>query len=81
MTVCIGELHPGTCLKLPHETPRNDEGKRELDMVAQKEADRRAALQGSDRITDWAKRNQYSIIGTSWLAGVGASSAIIMRDR
>jgi len=59
----------------------NDAGKTELDQKAQRERERLAALKPTDRIAEWSKRNQYSIIAGSWLGSMGVASAVIMRDR
>lgn len=59
----------------------SDKGKIELDEQAERERARLQALNTPDRIAEWSKRNQYSIIGTSWLGGMSVASAVIMRDR
>jgi len=47
----------------------------------QKEMMRIQSLSQGERLTDWAKRHQYSLIGGSWAVSMGIASAIVMRNR
>lgn len=38
-------------------------GKRELDRKAQEEADRWDRMSGADKFKEWAKRNQWTMVG------------------
>jgi hypothetical protein len=60
---------------------RSDVGRKELALQHQREGARLESLKASDRMQDWAKRHQYSILGGSWAASMALASAIVMRDR
>ena len=60
---------------------RSDAGKAELDAQLLKEKERIQSLTQGERITDWAKRHQYGLIGGSWAVSMGIASAIVMRNR
>ncbi|KZS97837.1 hypothetical protein SISNIDRAFT_198213 [Sistotremastrum niveocremeum HHB9708] len=56
-------------------------GKEEIDAVAQREQDRWNNLKTSEKLSEWATKHQYGIIGGSWAVSMGIASAIVMRDR
>lgn len=60
---------------------RRDAGKVELDAQAQREKQRIESLAQGERLSDWAKRNQYSLIGGSWAVSMGIATGIVMRAR
>lgn len=60
---------------------RTGVGKEELDTVAQREQDRWNRLKTNEKVTEWATRHQYGIIGGSWALSMGVASAVIMRDK
>ncbi|KAJ9112194.1 hypothetical protein QFC20_002375 [Naganishia adeliensis] len=55
-------------------------GKREIDRKAQADIERWDRMSGADKFQDWAKRNQWSLVGGGWAASMLVSGAILARN-
>lgn len=60
---------------------RHDVGKAELDAVQSRQLQRWEGLSTSEKMKDFARRHQYGLILGGWALSVGASFAVIARNK
>jgi len=58
----------------------HDAGAVELEDVARREAERVAALSGTEKWKDWAANRRYSIVGASWALSMALAFGLVMRN-
>lgn len=56
-------------------------GKTEIERQAHESEERWNKLSTTEKAKDWAGRNQYSIIGGSWVASLGIAFGIVQRNK
>lgn len=57
-----------------------EHGYKQLSMDEAREEARWGSLNSKEKITDWASRHRYGIVGGSWAASMAGSFGIIMRN-
>lgn len=56
-------------------------GKTELEIQARAREEKWRSMSTTEKIKDWSSRNQYTIIGGSWVASLGIAFGLVARNK